>query len=287
MAILEEPATVANIPGHLVAHGLRPCEIRHAGITRGFSSASSQGRCTGRAKQGRLRFRALPRLIRCIAKIAHSARRGTQASRIWSQQPLQQRSSALREADEVLAERATQCATRAVMFFKPVLSVVRSNRVPWLLGRRLAAAPLAGFHTKQIVVLEACATTACRSTQLGPCIVGSRPVSTSGVNFQDLSYEDLEALLQGGDIQLIDVREPSEVAASGKIGNAINIPLGQVKDALLMSEEAFLKTYNAQKPQSYDHNIVFYGLGPIKSHAALKLAHKAGYAQYVSCFQES
>ncbi|XP_037510868.1 thiosulfate sulfurtransferase/rhodanese-like domain-containing protein 3 [Rhipicephalus sanguineus] len=164
------------------------------------------------------------------------------------------------------------------MFFKPVLSVVRSNRVPWLLGRRLAAAPLAGFHTKQIVVLEACATTACRSTQLGPCIVGSRPVSTSGVNFQDLSYEDLEALLQGGDIQLIDVREPSEVAASGKIGNAINIPLGQVKDALLMSEEAFLKTYNAQKPQSYDHNIVFYGLGPIKSHAALKLAHKAGYA---------
>uniref|UniRef100_A0A131Z0K9 Fed tick salivary protein 7 n=1 Tax=Rhipicephalus appendiculatus TaxID=34631 RepID=A0A131Z0K9_RHIAP len=164
------------------------------------------------------------------------------------------------------------------MFFVPVLSVVRSNRVPWLLGRRLAAAPVTGFHTKQIVVLEACTTTtACRSSQLGPCIVGARPVSTTAVNFQDLSYEDLEALRQGGDIQLIDVREPAEVAASGKIGNAINIPLGQVKDALLMSEDAFQNTYHAQKPQSYDHNIVFYGLGPIKSHAALKLAHKAGY----------
>uniref|UniRef100_A0A6G5A5P8 Putative sulfotransferase n=1 Tax=Rhipicephalus microplus TaxID=6941 RepID=A0A6G5A5P8_RHIMP len=163
------------------------------------------------------------------------------------------------------------------MLFKPVISVARSNRVPWLLGRRLAAAPVTGFHTKQVVVLDACATTACRSSQLGPCIMGARSVSTSGVNFQDLSYEDLKALMQGGDIQLIDVREPAEVAASGKIGNAINIPLGQVKDALLMSEEAFQKAYHAQKPQSYDHNIVFYGLGPIKSHAALKLAHKAGY----------
>ncbi|XP_050044572.1 thiosulfate:glutathione sulfurtransferase-like [Dermacentor andersoni] len=163
------------------------------------------------------------------------------------------------------------------MFFKPVLSVVRSNRVPWLLGRSLASTAVAGFQSKQAVVLKACSTKMCRSVHTGPCIVGTRPVTTSSVNFQDLSYEDLKALLQGGDIQLIDVREPAEVAASGKIGNAINIPLGQVKDALLMTEEAFQKTYHAQKPQSYDHNIVFYGLGPIKSHAALKLAHKAGY----------
>lgn len=163
------------------------------------------------------------------------------------------------------------------MFFKPVLSVVRSNRVSWLLGRRLATTAVAGFQSKQAVVLKACATKRCRFVQTGPYIVNTRPVTTSSVNFQDLSYEDLQALLQGGNIQLIDVREPAEVAASGKIGNAINIPLGQVKDALLMTEETFQKTYHAQKPQSYDHNIVFYGLGPIKSHAALKLAHKAGY----------
>lgn len=163
------------------------------------------------------------------------------------------------------------------MFFKSVLSVVRSNRVSWLLGRRLATTAVAGFQSKQAVVLKACATKRCRFVQTGPCIVNTRPVTTSSVNFQDLSYEDLQALLQGGNIQLIDVREPAEVAASGKIGNAINIPLGQVKDALLMTEETFQKTYHAQKPQSYDHNIVFYGLGPIKSHAALKLAHKAGY----------
>uniref|UniRef100_A0A023FNF8 Putative secreted salivary gland peptide ixodes scapularis fed tick salivary protein n=1 Tax=Amblyomma cajennense TaxID=34607 RepID=A0A023FNF8_AMBCJ len=164
------------------------------------------------------------------------------------------------------------------MFFKPVLSVVRLHRVPWMLGRPLATLPVssvARLHVKQ--ALDAASTTRCSSSQLRPRVVAVRPVTTTSVNFQDLTYEDLEALLQGGDIQLIDVREPAEVAASGKIGNAINIPLGQVKDALLMSDETFQKTYHAQKPQSYDHNIVFYGAGPIKSQAALKLAHKAGY----------
>ncbi|KAH7966417.1 hypothetical protein HPB49_016135 [Dermacentor silvarum] len=100
------------------------------------------------------------------------------------------------------------------MFFKPVLSVVRSNRVSWLLGRRLATTAVAGFQSKQAVVLKACATKRCRFVQTGPCIVNTRPVTTSSVNFQDLSYEDLQALLQGGNIQLIDVREPAEVAAS-------------------------------------------------------------------------
>lgn len=58
--------------------------------------------------------------------------------------------------------------------------------------------------------------------------------------------------------------------------------VGQVKAALLLSEEGFREKYHAEKPQSYDHNIVFYGLGPIKSHAALELAKKAGYALYVA-----
>lgn len=57
--------------------------------------------------------------------------------------------------------------------------------------------------------------------------------------------------------------------------------VGQVKAALLMSDEEFQNTYHAVKPQSYDHNIVFYGLGPIKSRAALELAKKAGFTKYV------
>lgn len=134
-----------------------------------------------------------------------------------------------------------------------------------------------GLHTELGTALSTRTTSYC-SVQLTPSsISGIRTVRTSSVDFKDLSYEDLVALLKGSDIQLIDVREPSEVAASGKIGNAINVPLGQVKDALLLSDEDFQRTYHAPKPQSHDHNIVFYGLGPIKSQAALKLAVKAGY----------
>lgn len=83
--------------------------------------------------------------------------------------------------------------------------------------------------------------------------------------------------MRGSDIQLIDVREPSEIKATGKIGKAVNIPLGQVKEALLLPDESFQDRYKAPKPQKHDHNIVFYGLGPIKSQAALQLARKAGY----------
>uniref|UniRef100_A0A090XBE5 Putative secreted salivary gland peptide n=1 Tax=Ixodes ricinus TaxID=34613 RepID=A0A090XBE5_IXORI len=109
----------------------------------------------------------------------------------------------------------------------------------------------------------------------GSCHLGLRLVTTTSINFQDISFEDLEALINGGDIQLIDVREPSEIKSSGKIGQAINIPLGQVKAALLLSEEGFREKYHAEKPHSYDHNIVFYWPGPHpRANAALELAKK-------------
>ncbi|XP_013773641.1 uncharacterized protein LOC106458657 [Limulus polyphemus] len=95
----------------------------------------------------------------------------------------------------------------------------------------------------------------------------------------DISFEDLEALIQGGDIQLIDVREPQEINEYGTIPGSVNIPLGQVKDALLLTEDAFQNKYKVSKPQQFDANIVFFGLGPIKARAAVELAHKFGYTR--------
>lgn len=40
----------------------------------------------------------------------------------------------------------------------------------------------------------------------------------------DLSYEQLNALIESRDIILIDVREPKEIEALGKISDSINIP---------------------------------------------------------------
>lgn len=46
----------------------------------------------------------------------------------------------------------------------------------------------------------------------------------SSVMMTELSYEDLVALLRGGKLHLVDVREPSEIKETGKIPGAINIP---------------------------------------------------------------
>lgn len=93
----------------------------------------------------------------------------------------------------------------------------------------------------------------------------------------NLSYDDLQALIDCGDIQLFDVREPKEILDTGKIPCAINIPLGQIKDALAMEKHAFLELYQVDKPEQQDTNIVFVGLSHIKSSTALELAHRAGF----------
>lgn len=52
----------------------------------------------------------------------------------------------------------------------------------------------------------------------------SQLLHRSATMLKDLSYEDLIALLRGGDPHLIDVREPNEIRETGKIPGAINIP---------------------------------------------------------------
>ncbi|XP_014769066.1 uncharacterized protein LOC106868364 isoform X1 [Octopus bimaculoides] len=73
-------------------------------------------------------------------------------------------------------------------------------------------------------------------------------VSTQGANrwfrrsshydkWTNLCFEDMEALISCGDIQLFDVREPKEILDTGKIPCAINIPfIGQqpLKDWALL-----------------------------------------------------
>lgn len=48
-----------------------------------------------------------------------------------------------------------------------------------------------------------------------------------------------------------------------------------------MTDEEFSKHYKRSKPQKWDSGVIVYGLGPIKSSAALELVHKAGYKKYV------
>ncbi|XP_074657883.1 thiosulfate:glutathione sulfurtransferase-like isoform X2 [Tubulanus polymorphus] len=93
----------------------------------------------------------------------------------------------------------------------------------------------------------------------------------------ELEYEDIMALIESKDIQLFDVREPSEVKETGMIKLATNLPLGKLKDSLRLSESSFLHRFGVPKPAIHDKNLIFYGQGPIKSKAALELAAKVGY----------
>ncbi|KAK6194763.1 hypothetical protein SNE40_000329 [Patella caerulea] len=107
------------------------------------------------------------------------------------------------------------------------------------------------------------------------CMVTRKTYSTD--NGRNLSFEEFQALLNSQDIQVIDVREPEELETDGKIPNAINIPLGQLKKTLLMDDGLFMQKYRVVKPQPHDLNLVFVGLGPIKSNAAMAIARKIGF----------
>jgi rhodanese-related sulfurtransferase len=78
------------------------------------------------------------------------------------------------------------------------------------------------------------------------------------------------------DAVLIDVREPWELETFGSFPDAVNIPLGEVHDALQMTEEDFQSKYSRGKP-SADDKIVMYCMGGIRSRRALNSALSLGY----------
>ena len=104
----------------------------------------------------------------------------------------------------------------------------------------------------------------------------------------DVHLAELKALLADDTIRLIDVRRPEELQQTGKIGNALNVPLSELEEALSLADEHFLHTYRAKKPSKTD-NIVFTCLAGVRSRRALLLAQALGYKKarhYVGGWEE-
>ncbi|XP_078582237.1 thiosulfate:glutathione sulfurtransferase-like isoform X1 [Branchiostoma floridae x Branchiostoma japonicum] len=96
----------------------------------------------------------------------------------------------------------------------------------------------------------------------------------------DVKYDELKALIKSGHVQLIDVREPEEIASTGLLPGAINIPLGRLHQALnYMSDQAFQNKYKRPQPKKWDNNILLYGqdFDSVRASAALELLHKWGF----------
>ncbi|XP_045762172.1 rhodanese domain-containing protein CG4456-like [Maniola jurtina] len=92
-----------------------------------------------------------------------------------------------------------------------------------------------------------------------------------------VSYEDMLKVIHQPEKMIIDVRNPDEVNSTGKIPSSINIPLGNVQDALAtMSEEEFQKQFRRPKPSVSDE-LIFYCRSGKRSTEALDKALKLGF----------
>ncbi|KAF7254535.1 Thiosulfate sulfurtransferase/rhodanese-like domain-containing protein 3 [Varanus komodoensis] len=104
----------------------------------------------------------------------------------------------------------------------------------------------------------------------------------------NVSYRELRDLLESKAILLIDVRERWEINEYGKIPGSVNIPLGEVVEALQMDSVHFKEKYNQDMPSKSDH-IVFSCLAGVRSKQALATAKSFGFCraqQYGGGFQE-
>ncbi|KAG6934602.1 thiosulfate sulfurtransferase (rhodanese)-like domain containing 3 [Chelydra serpentina] len=92
-----------------------------------------------------------------------------------------------------------------------------------------------------------------------------------------LSYKELKGLLKS-QTTLIDVREKWEIGQFGKIPGSINIPLGEVVEALQMNPKDFKEQYNQDMPAKSDH-LVFSCMAGVRSKKALDIAMSLGFSR--------
>lgn len=91
---------------------------------------------------------------------------------------------------------------------------------------------------------------------------------------------------QGGseavrNIQLVDVRSTAEVAATGRIPSAINVPLPVLRDALShegpMEDSDFAEFFGAPRPVPGVTQLVFYCAHGVRSGVACEVAEELGF----------
>ncbi|NXJ80305.1 TSTD3 protein, partial [Trogon melanurus] len=91
-----------------------------------------------------------------------------------------------------------------------------------------------------------------------------------------LSYRELKDLKKANVLH-IDVRERWEIDRFGKIPESVNIPLGELVEALQMDPMQFKEQYNQEMPSKSDP-VVFSCLAGTRSKQALGFATSLGFS---------
>ncbi|KAK8079602.1 rhodanese-like domain-containing protein [Apiospora hydei] len=99
--------------------------------------------------------------------------------------------------------------------------------------------------------------------------------SESATGSKIWSFEEIQSLPQN--VTLIDVREPSELASTGRIPGALNIPITTSPDSFHISAEEFEDRYGFARPQPDEDEVVFYCKAGVRSRAAAGIAREAGW----------
>ncbi|XP_068732007.1 thiosulfate:glutathione sulfurtransferase-like [Montipora capricornis] len=87
----------------------------------------------------------------------------------------------------------------------------------------------------------------------------------------------LKDMLEDGGIQLFDVREPYEVASTGRIPKSINIPLDDIITAFKLSPEEFQTKYGSPKPKVTDENLIFHCQSGRRAQKAVERVQQLGF----------
>uniref|UniRef100_A0A8B9FYL6 Rhodanese domain-containing protein n=2 Tax=Amazona TaxID=12929 RepID=A0A8B9FYL6_9PSIT len=121
----------------------------------------------------------------------------------------------------------------------------------------------------------------------GPEAAGATSRRLCAGGAPSLSYQQLKDLKKTSVLH-IDVRERWEVDRSGKIPASINIPLGELVEALQMDPTEFEERYNQKMPSKSDP-VVFSCLAGTRSKQALGFAMALGFSrvqQYAGGFED-
>ncbi|KAH8295845.1 hypothetical protein KR018_011990 [Drosophila ironensis] len=94
------------------------------------------------------------------------------------------------------------------------------------------------------------------------------------------SYEEVKDVPKHPEVYLIDVRNRDELKQTGSIPASLNIPLGELEQALKMNDDAFKKQYGRQKPGK-NSKIIFSCRSGNRTIEAEKKAKELGFTNAV------
>ncbi|KAK9800126.1 putative Rhodanese-like domain-containing protein [Seiridium cardinale] len=97
-------------------------------------------------------------------------------------------------------------------------------------------------------------------------------------SFEELFALQMRSLLRrhNSGVHIIDVREPDELASTGKIPTAKNIPITTSPDSFHITPEEFQDRFGMDRP-GLDEPVVFYCKAGVRSRAAAGIAREAGW----------